>query len=472
MMGDMGRTSAALLLVLGGCMVGPDFVVPPVEVPEKFLEGDATGKSIANLPWWEMFQDEMLKNLIETALVENRDIEIAVARIAEARAALGFVKTDQYPSFRYAGRGARTDLGDETNLGSTSPGNEFRGGIDAFFEVDLWGKLRRATESARRDLLATEAAYVSVTITLVADVANTYLLLLDLDERLKISRETLASRQAATKIISDRFREGVVAKLDVNQAQIEEASAEVSIAVLLRDVAQTEHGLRVLLGRTPGRIPRGKGLHQQLAHEIPTGLPSELLRRRPDIQVAENVAASQTARVGVAVALQFPSLSLTGMLGLASKDLDDLVDAKSEFWSIGADVTGPLFEFGRNVRRVEVEEARTKQAILNYEQTVLEAFREVEDALVAVRTYRMEYQARTKQVVAAKEAAKLARALYDEEFTSYLEVLDTERSLFAAELEQSAAFRASLQAIVRLYKALGGGWLSGSEQQGEDDVRR
>ena len=208
MMRDMGRTSAALLLVLGGCMVGPDFEVPPVEVPEKYLESDATGKSIANLPWWELFKDEMLKNLIETALAENRDIEIAVARIAEARAALGFVKTDQYPSFRYAGGASRTDLGDGTSLGSTSPNNNFRGGIDAFFEVDLWGKLRRATEAARKELLATEAAYISVTITLVADVAETYLLLLDLDERLRISRETLKSRKDATRILSDRFSEG------------------------------------------------------------------------------------------------------------------------------------------------------------------------------------------------------------------------------------------------------------------------
>jgi multidrug efflux system outer membrane protein len=459
-MPDVGRTSAVLLMVLAGCMVGPDFEVPKVEVPEKYREEAVPGKSIANLPWWEMFQDEMLRNLIEAALVENRDIEIAVARIAEARAALGFVKADQYPSFRYGGAASRTDPGDETNLGRTSPANDFRGGLDAFFEVDLWGKLRRATESARRQLLATESAYVSVTITLVADVANAYLLLLDLDQRLRISRETVKTRKDYTRIIRDRFREGVVAKLDVNQAEIEEATAEVSVAQLQRDIAQTEHALRVLLGRTPGRIPRGKGLSRQVPQEIPAGLPSELLRRRPDILVAEHAAAAQTAKVGVAVALRFPTLSLTGLFGGASKDLDDLVDAKSEFWSIGADVTGPLFEFGKNVRRVEVEEARTRQAILEYERQVLEAFREVEDALVAIRTFRMEHVARTKQVTAAKEAAKLARALYDEQFTSYLDVLDAERSLFDAQLAQSAALRASLQAIVRLYKALGGGWLA------------
>jgi len=458
-MPDIPRTSVAALLILGGCMVGPDFEVPKVEVPEKYREDAVPGSSIANLPWWEMFQDEMLRNLIETALVENRDIEIAVARIAEARAALGFVKADQYPSFRYGGGASRNDPGDETSLGPTSPNNDFRGGLDAFFEVDLWGKLRRATEAARHQLLATEAAYFTVTITLVADVANAYLLLLDLDERLRISRETLETRRHYTRIIRDRFREGVVAKLDVNKAEIEEATAEVSVAQLSRDIAQTEHALQVLLGRVPGRIPRGKGLTHQMPREIPTGLPSELLRRRPDILVAENAAAAQTARVGVAVALRFPSLSLTGLFGVASQDLDDLVDAKSRFWSIGADVTGPLFEFGKNVRRVEVEEARMRQAILEYERQVLEAFREVEDALVAIHTYRMEYEARTRQVAAAKEAAKLSRALYDEEFTSYLEVLDAERSLFDAQLAQSAALRASLQAIVQLYKALGGGWV-------------
>ncbi|MHC4516414.1 MAG: efflux transporter outer membrane subunit [Planctomycetota bacterium] len=461
----MRRTSTALLLVLGGCMLGPDFAVPKVNVPEKYLESDAAGKSIANLPWWEVFKDEALKRLIEAALAENLDVEIAVARIAEARAALGFVKADQYPSLGYGGSASRVDLGDETSLGSTKPTNDFRASADVFFEVDLWGKLRRATESARGELLATEAAYVTVIITLVADVANSYLLLVDLDAQLKISRDTLKTRQDATRIIRQRFGEGVVSKLDVHQAEIEETTAEVSVAALQRAIAQTEHALRVLLGRTPGRIPRSKSLQNQLPQEIPIGLPSELLRRRPDVQVAENVAAAQTARIGVAEALRFPSLSLTGALGFASKDMDDLIDAKSRFWSIGADVTGPLFEFGKNVRRVEVEEARTRQAVLDYERTVLEAFREVEDALVAVRTFRLEYEARTRQVAAAKGAARLARALYDEQFTSYLDTLDAERSLFDAQLGQSAALRAHLQAIVRLYKALGGGWLNGSEEE-------
>lgn len=457
-MPDMRWACAVPFLVLSGCLLGPDFEIPKVEVPAKFREDTPAGKSIANIPWWELLQDEQLRKHIQFALEHNQDIEIALARIAEGRAALGFVKTDQYPSFGYGGAAGRSDPGDETNLGRVSPSNDFRIGADAFFEIDLWGKLRRATEAARGELLATESAYVSVTITLVADVANAYLLLRDLDQQLEITKRTLKARQAATKIIRDRFRAGHVAKLDVHQAEIEEATASVGIAITERAIAQTEHALRVLMGQTPGPIARGKGLKAQVPQEIPAGLPSELLRRRPDIQVSEHLAAAQTARIGVAEALRFPSLSLTGALGLGSTDLDDLLSSDARFWSFGAGVTGPLFEFGKNVRRVEVEDARARQAVLDYERSVLQAFREVEDALVAVRTYKAEYEARTRQVTAASEAARLARALYDEQFTSYLDVLDAERSLFNAELEKSAALRLHLQSIVQLYKALGGGW--------------
>ncbi len=458
----------ASLCVLGGCLVGPDFEPPVVEVPDSFLESDVDGLSIANIPWWELFEDEILRNLIDRALQENKDIEIALARISEARAALGFVQTDQYPSFGINGGAVRSDPGDETNLGTTGPSNDFRGGADVFFELDLWGKLRRASEAARGDLLATEWAHVATAISLVAEVANTYLLLLDLDERLAITQRTYESRQRYTRIIRDRFQGGIVARLDVHQAEIEEYQTEAGVALFQREIALAEYSLRVLLGQTPGRIPRGVSLPEQIDVEIPVGLPSELLRRRPDIRVAESVAAAQTARIGVATALLFPSLSLTGSLGLASDDVDDLLTNRAKFWSVGGQFTGPLFEFGRNIRRIEVEEAITEQAVLEYERTVLQAFREVEDALASVRTYREEYAVRAKQVAAAREAARLARALYDEEFTSYLEVLDTERSLLDAELEQSRALRESLQATVRLYKALGGGWVPAPESTEAD----
>lgn len=461
---------AAFLLTLGGCMLGPDFARPEITVPEKYQEETPPGESVANLPWWEVFKDPALRKLVEAALTGNQDIEIALARIDEARAAVGFIQADELPSVRYGGSAARVDLGDRTAVGRTSPVNDFAIGADVFWELDLWGKLRRSTEAVRAELLATEATYANVTITLVADVASTYLLLLDLDARLKITRRTLETRRQATRILKDRFREGVVAKLDVNQAEIEEATTEVAVAATERAIARAEHALRVLLGRTQGAIERGKGLENQMPQKVPVGLPSELLRRRPDILVAESIAHAETARIGVAQALRFPSFSVTSALGLNSADLDDLLDAKARFWSVGGDVTGPLFEFGKNVRRVEVAEARARQSVLEYERVVLEAFREVKDALVGVRSFLLEYEARTRQVAAAREAAKLSRALYDEQFTSYLDVLDSERSLLEAELEQSIALRSHLQSIVELYRALGGGWaVAPAETDGERD---
>lgn len=457
-MPELRHLAGAPLLLLSGCLLGPDWVVPEVPVPDGFAGDAPAGESIANVPWWELFGDETLKELIGIALEENKDAGIALERIAEARARLGFVKADEYPSFGYAGTARREDRGDRSVLGETSPSNEFRYGADMFFEVDLWGKLRRSTEAARAELAATESAYVSVIITLVADVANTYLLLLDLDEQLEITRRTFDTRRDATRIIGDRFREGVVAKLDLNQAEIEEATAEVGIPQIERDIVAAENALRVLLGRNPGSIVRGKGLDGQVPIEVPVGLPSRLLQRRPDVKIAEHVAAAETARIGVAEALRFPSLSLTGALGMSSDDSGDLFDSKANFWSIGTDVVGPIYEFGQNVRRVEIAESSARQAVLDYERTVLVAFQEVEDALAAVRTFRQEYDVRTRQVASAREAAILARALYDEQFKSYLDVLDTERSLFEAELEQSVVLRASLQSVVRLYKALGGGW--------------
>ncbi len=470
MMGLVRRAgSAAALLLLAACNVGPDFERPTIEVPAAYRSARADGDAIANLPWWELLGDDRLTALIETALAENHDVAIAIERIAEARAALGFAKADQYPSFGYRAGVGRSDPGDETFAGRTRPRSDFLLGLDAFFEVDLWGKYRRATEAARADLLATEWAQRTVVISLVAEVATSYVLLLDLDAQLAIGRRTLKSRRDALRILNQRFDKGVVAKLDVHQAEIEEATAAVAVTQLERAIAQAEHALRVLLGRTPGRIERGDAQIDDTRVDVPAGLPSELLQRRPDIRVAEQRAAAQTARIGVAEALRYPSLSLTGALGLNSDDIDEWIDSSARYWSIGAGVAGPLFEFGRNERRVDVETARARQAVLDYERTVLNALREVEDALVAVRTYREEAETRLRQVEAARSATVLARALYDEQFTSYLDVLDTERSLFDAELAESAARRQRLQAVVALYKALGGGWAALREGQGEGE---
>ena len=460
----------ALLLVLGGCAAGPDYERPELEVPEKYIQPVQQGESFANTPWWELFEDPQLQELIRIALEENQDLGIAAARVEEFRAVLGVTRADQFPTVDITASGAQTEGSDNVFPGSVPGfGNDkvenYRLSADVFWELDLFGRLRRSTEAARAQLLATEEAQRSITISLVASVASSYMLLRDLDAQLEIARRTESTRTDSLGIIQARFDKGTVPKLDVNQAEIELAVASAAVAAAERAVTQTENALAVLLGRNPGAIPRGLALEQQtLPPGIPSGLPSELLQRRPDVLASEAELAAQTARIGVAQAARWPSLSLTGALGFESDDLSTLTDSGSDFWSAGLGIVQPLFNAGRNRSRVEAEEARTEQALLAYEQTVQRAFREVEDALVAVRTYRAEHEARRRQVAAARSAATLSRARYDGGVTSYLEVLDTERSLFNAELTESQTLRLYINAIIELYKALGGGWNPESDE--------
>lgn len=455
------RTALSVCLVLLGtaCAVGPDFTRPAVPAAETFRQPVAAGESIANLPWWEIFDDPVLKELIATALEQNQDLLIASYRVEEAAAALGFTRADQFPSFGIGAGAVRAETTDRRALAPGTIANDYLAYTSVSWEIDLWGRLRRATESARAELLATEAARQGVSITVVAAVADLYFQLRDLDHRLEISRRTLKSRQDSLELIRTRFRGGIISELDVRQAEIEEATAAAAVPVFERSIVQVENALAVLLGRPPGEIPRGAPLGaERVPAMAPAGLPSELLERRPDIRAAEEFAHAQMAQVGVAQALRFPTFTLTGALGVESDEFDNLTESDANFWSIGGDLFGPLFEFGKNKRRVEVERARTEQAILEYERTVLVAFQETEDALAALRTGADEYAARSRQVDSARAAAVLSRARYDGGVTSYLEVLDIERSLFNAELLASSALQQRYTALVQLYKALGGGW--------------
>ena len=446
------------LLLAGGCAMGPDYERPETPMPESFRQDPVDGPGIANLNWWELFGDERLNELVTLALEQNNDLAIAVSRIEEARAILGFVRSDQYPQF---------DVSAGANRGNSIPGTSFITGTsnnfvlagNLSFELDLWGKLRRSTEAAQAELLATIDAGNTVRITLIADVASSYLLLLDLDARTAISERTLNTRKHSLDIIQARFDRGTVPLIDVNQAQIELADAQAQLAALQREDEQVENLLSVLLGRNPGPIVREKEDRAALQPpQIPVGLPSELLERRPDVRGAEQQLAAQTARIGVAEAIRFPSLSLTGTLGLASDELSGFISSDNKTWGISAGLLAPVFNAGRNKRRLEAEIARTEQALLNYQQTVLQALREVEDSLVGVETYQRETLARQYQVEAARSAAMLSRARYNGGVTSYLEVLESERSLFRAELLSSSTHRLQLVSYVTLYKALGGGW--------------
>jgi multidrug efflux system outer membrane protein len=447
------------LISLGACAVGPDYERPEIDSPESYREKLDEGEMLANAAWWNIFEDAELNRLITIALEENLDLATAAARVQEARARAGFARGDFYPQIGVNATGQRGNTAEQIIPGIGIQEN-YALTADLAWEIDLFGRIRRSTEAARADLLASEYARRTVYIALIADVANTYFLVLDLDARLEIARRTLATRQGSTNLIRARFEKGITPMLDVNQAEIQEATAAADMAAFEREVMQAENLLSILLGRNPGKINRGVPLvDQAFPAAVPAGLPSELLERRPDILQAEQLLAAQVARIGVAQALRFPSLSLTGTAGVASSDLSNLLDSNASIWNLGANFFQPLFTGGKNKQRVEIEKARAEQLLKQYELTVLQSFREVEDALVAIRTYRDEFAAREMQTRAATNAAVLSRARYNGGVTSFLEVLDTERSLFQAELSTSEVRRARLVSVVALYKALGGGWL-------------
>lgn len=449
----------SVVALLSACTLTPDYQRPALDVPGQYRQAARPdGASIANLGWWDLFRDPQLKRLIETALQENKDLGIALQRIRESRAQLTFTRADQFPFLDVFGAATRSDSSDVLVPGS-SAGNRYTLAADLSFEVDLWGRYRRATEAARADLLATDAAYRNVTISLVASVAGTYFLLRDLDERLVIAENTVRSRRDSLDIIQARFDKGTVPELDVNQAQIELAIAEAAVAAFRRQIVQAENALRILLGRNPGPVTRGLPLEEQeLPAILPTGLPAELLQRRPDLVAAEERLRAETARIGVAEALRYPAVSLFGSLGLDSDDASDFTSSDAKTWSIGANLFAPIFNSGKLKAQAEGQRARTEQAMLNYEATLQTALREVDDTLAAIRSYRAEHAARNRQTLAARNAARLSRARYDGGVVDYLEVLDSERSLFNAALDRSVTLRQYLNAIVELYKALGGGW--------------
>lgn len=443
------------LLGLSACKVGPNYQRPEVNVPEYFRYDSLRNDSAYNLSWFDLFQDEELQNLIRIGLEENKDLLVAASRIEEARAVVGYNKSDQFPSVSYQISAERSNL---SGAGAITPYNQFFGAPGISWEIDFWGKYRRSTEAARAELLATEYGYRNVIVSLASEITTAYFQMLDYRMRLKIAKSTLDSRKKSLNIIQERFNKGYTAELDLNQAQIQESVAAAAIPRYERSIAQTEHALSILLGRNPGPIKGNALIDQVVPPDIPPGLPSVLLERRPDILQAEGYLAAQTAQIGVAQALRFPSISLTALLGVASADLTGITWGNNGIWSVSGGILGPVFEFGKNKRRVEIERERTEQALLQYENTILQSFREVEDALIEIYTYKMELEAIEAQLAASRNAAYLSNKRYDGGVTSYLEVLDSERTLFDAEVSASQTRQLQLQAYVKLYKALGGGW--------------
>ena len=444
-----------------GCMVGPRLEKPDVATEEQFRFDSIAGDSMINLAWWELFGDPYLDTMIYLALEHNQDILIAMSRVEQAYAVLGVSKADLFPRFGYDisgtyGKpdpaGAGTDAGYLVNI---TP--------NVYWELDFWGKVRRSNQAARAEIAASEEALRMVQIGIISAVADGYFQLLDYDQRLAIARRTWETRKESLWIIEQRFQRGVVPEIDLNQAQQQEAIAATAIPTYERAVARIENYLNILLGQNPRKLERGLLDEQLVPPEIPVGMPSELLQRRPDLVQAEQLFYAETARIGMTQAMRFPSFSISGALGVASNDLSSLLSSDAVLYSVGGSILGPIFNWGKNRRRVEIQKETARQALYRYEQAVLNAFQEVDNALIDVDTYGREVESRERQKAAAINAARLSRARYDGGQTAYLEVLDTERSQFSAELESTAARGQLLSSYLYLYKALGGGWISPGE---------
>jgi multidrug efflux system outer membrane protein len=381
----------------------------------------------------------------------------------QARATLGFVKADILPRLDLEAAASRGNMAGRIQVEETA--NQFYIAPVLNWEIDFWGKFRRANESARAQLIASQYSLATVQLGLISEVVSTYFLLIDYAQRLDIAKQTLVTRQESLEIIQMRYDKGIIPELDVNQAQIQLEIAVAAVPAFERSFVITKNALSLLLGRLPAEIDDIPELKQHtIPPKIPVGLPSSLMLRRPDIAEAEYLLKAQNAQIGVATAMLYPSINLTGLLGAASPDLSSM-SLGNPAWSVSAGLFGPLFNFNKNTLRVEIEEEKTKQALLSYEYTVLNAFREVENALITVETFKDELESYQRKFLAAKNADELALERYDKGVTSYLEFLDTQRTLFSVALELSDAERKYLSAYVQLYKALGGGWIFPGEQE-------
>jgi len=449
---------AASAMIYSSCVVGPQYATPKQNLPKDFGAG-VQSDSTSLVKWFDLFGDTTLQNIIKTTLQNNKDLATAAARVDEARFQLDVIRVNTLPSFGYQ---AQTG-GGKADPNALKVAGGFNSGVNKAFgvlnwELDLWGRLKRSTEAARAQLLAQQSVQNALKVSLVAEAATAYFLLCDLDNRLLIAKRTVESRKESSRIINERFEKGYVAELDKLQAIQQEALVAALIPNIQRQIVQVENTLNVLMGRMPQSISRGQQLFTQtITPLIPVGLPSQLLERRPDLIAAEQTLKAQFQRIGIAKASMFPTLSLTGVLGFASPQLSSILNGG--FVANGfAGITGPIFQFNQNKNRVLVEQKRTEQAQLQYEQTVIKAFADVNNALVQNSTYTEEFARRKEQTDAAFKAYGLSKARYDYGYTSYLEVLIQENSLFDAELQVSALYQQRLIAMVNLYRSLGGGW--------------
>jgi multidrug efflux system outer membrane protein len=460
---SLSLASILTFSLVGGCAVGPNYHRPAVQTPSAYRDlsdnpqAQAQAASFADLPWWQVFQDPQLQDLIHTALKQNYDLQIATERINAARAQVAITRSSLFPQVSGEGNFA----GGKSQFFPLKA-NLLELAADVSFQLDLFGQLRRATEAARAQLLATEYGQRTVTLTLVSDVASAYFSLLQLDLELQITKDTVETQEGSVRLTSLRLDHGVATKLDVLQAQQVLDTANAQLPDLERQIGQEEDAINILLGNYPGPVKRGLKLPEQfIPPEVPAGLPSSLLARRPDIRQAEQLLVAANAQIGVAKAAFFPQISLTGSGGGAfgrSSAFSNLMGSQTAIWSYGASVSQPIFTGGALTGGLHLAESQHEQALLAYKEAIQHAFGDVSDALIGYQELR-EVRVQQQQVVAdLAESVRLSVMRYRGGTTTYLEVLDGQRSLFTAELTLAQARGNEYQSLVQLYRALGGGW--------------
>jgi len=462
------RSSVALCVLLSACVVGPDYSRPTIESPAAYRIDYPKAADVANTKWWEQFGDPALNRLVEDALRGNLDVKSAAARVERFLGALRTTRSQFFPQIGYganASSNRASSVGQTPLLTGIDPSYSlYQASLTADWQIDLFGRVRRQSEQAQAAVYSSEQGRRGVILSLVATVATAYINLRALDRQLEIAQDTAKNYGETQSLFGLRLKGGVISDVEMSQIESQYQAALAAIPALETSVAAQENLISILLGRYPGPIARGKTLDELAAPAIPAGLPAELLERRPDILQAEQNLVTANAGIGVAKALYFPSFSITGAFGSVSTAFSDFLTAPSKAWSAALSVTGPLFTFGAIEGQVRSAEAAREEALLFYQQTILNALQETNSALVGSQKTREQAEAQARRVRALRNYARLSRARFDNGAASYVEVLVAENDLFTAELNSVSSRADRLTQIVNVYKAMGGGWIDLSDQ--------
>ena len=453
---------------LAGCTLGPDYKRPDIASPAAFQYEPKDAAATADTLWWQQFQDPVLDQLIGEALKHNTNVQIAAANVEQAAAVLTQTRSQLFPIIGY-GASAQRERTREPAFASLipnypNPASAYQAALQASWEIDLWGRIRRQSEAAYANVLATDEARRGVILSLVAQVANSYLQLRGLDAQLDVAKKTLQTYKESVDLFTLQFQYGQVSMMNVAQAQSQYETAAAQIPLIESQIAQTQNSLAVLIGRDPGSILRGKSVYDLTLPQVPAGVPSALLERRPDLLQSEQQLIAANAQIGAAKALYFPTISLTGAYGNVSSDLSKLFTGPARVWSYAGTLAGPIFSFGAVSGQVAQAEAAQSAALLNYQLSIRNAFADVDNALIANQKLQEQLVAQVKLVAALQQYTELARLQYDGGYTSYSTVLQAEQALFPAQLNLASIRAQVFASAVNIYKAMGGGWVTQADR--------